>query len=679
LSYPRLFGITILLIIILLAALAQPSPQEEVVVSGRAEPLVGEAASASEGVVGPRELGSRPLLRPGEILETVPGLIVTQHSGTGKANQYFLRGFNLDHGTDFAVWVDGMPVNLPTHGHGQGYADANFLIPELIEEAAFRKGPLRAEEGDFSSAGAVRIRSFRRLPDSLAVAEVGEFGRQRGLVAHDAEAGPGRLLAALEAVHYDGPWIIGDDGENYVKFNGLLRYSAGTDLEGWDVSFLGYSATWHSADQIPRRAVLAGALPRTGVVDPSDGGESRRLALLASWRSGGWSASLYAVEYQMRLFSNFTYAIDPVNGDQFEQVDRRAVVGGTLSHRLDHALFGSPSETTFGLDLRNDVIVEVGLHQTTQRARWNTVRDDAVLQTSLGFWISDTTPWTPWLRTVAGARADVYLWDVDSSLAANSGSAADGIVSPRVNVVLGPWERTEFYAGFGLGFHSNDGRGATITVDPTDGVTPVAAVDPLVRTLGAEAGVRSTAVPGLQTGVSVFLLDIDSELLFIGDAGITAPTRPSRRIGVEWTNHWDVLPWLTVDADVAFTRARFRDPDPAGDRIPGAVEGVVSAGIRVHDLAGFEGAVRVRWFGPRPLIEDDSSRSASTTLLNLHLGYRWGQATLSFEVLNLLDSTDDDITYLYDSRLPAEGAPVTDQHFHPVEPRSFRVSLTLRF
>jgi hypothetical protein len=669
-------------------ALARDSPEpkkpgeaQDVVIVGRAGNLVGDAQSASQGGVGQDDLRNRPLLRPGELLETVPGLVVTQHSGTGKANQYFVRGFNLDHGTDFATWIDGMPVNLPTHGHGQGYTDLNFLIPELVERIDYRKGSYAAEEGDFSAAGSARLRTFRTLAEGLAQIQWGQFGFQRAVLAQSVEAGPGRVLYALEGQHYDGPWEV---EENFTKYNGLLRFGSGDERNGFDLTLMGYQGEWASADQIPRRAVDAGTLDRFGVVDPSDAGRSRRYSLSGEWRSaseaGQTRVNAYLIEYRMRLFSNFTYFLDdPVDGDQFEQVDQRMIVGASLSRQWRQRWFGVEASTTVGFQTRHDLIGEVGLHKTSQRARLSTVREDEVLQNSAGLWIENEVRWMEGFRTVLGLRGDLYRWEVDSNIEANSGTEVDGIVSPKGSLIFGPWAETELYLSGGLGFHSNDGRGATIRVDPVDGVTPVEKVDPLARAKSAELGARTAVLPGLRSSVAAFLLDLDSELLFVGDAGITEPSRPSRRVGFEWSNHYQPLPWLTLEADYSRTKARFRESDPAGDHIPGAVESVLSAGVSVHDLSGCFGSVRVRHFGPRDLGEDGSERSSATTLVNVRLGYEILRTTLALDIFNLFNSRDDDITYRYESQLAGEPGPVRDDHFHPVEPRSFRLSLTLRF
>jgi hypothetical protein len=676
----------LLLFVLLTLVQDKPAPQQppkvqEVIVTGRSENLVGEAQSATQGTVGQEQLKERPILRNGELLETVPGVIVTQHSGAGKANQYFLRGFNLDHGTDFATYLDGMPINLPTHAHGQGYTDVNFLIPELVDGIDYRKGPYFAEEGDFSSAGSARLRYVTTLPQSLASVELGRFGFLRSALVHSVEVGPGRIIGGFEGYHYDGPW---DVPENFVRMNGVLRYAQGEARNGWDVTVMGYRGTWTATDQVARGAVDSGLVDRFGSLDPTTGGRSHRYSLSGSWRTGDADAvtrvNAYFIEYKLDLFSNFTYFLDdPVNGDQFEQFDHRFILGGAVAHQWFDQWFGFDVDNEVGLQTRNDLIPEVSLHKTSARSRLSTVRDDRVVENTLGLYARNRTEWTPWFRTEAGLRGDFYWFDVDSSRAANSGTSNAAMASPKLSLVFGPWAQTEFYLNGGLGFHSNDARGTTITVDPTDGITPARSVDALVRTKGADLGVRTGVVPGLQSTLSGFILDIDSELLFVGDAGITEPSRPSRRIGFELAKYYTPLPWLTVDADVAWTRARFRDSDPAGNRIPGAIEGVVAAGVSVHDLEGFLASLRVRYFGPRPLIEDNSQRSGSTTLVNARIGYEYKQATIALDVFNLLNAKADDISYFYPSRTTPAGAATDDVHFHPAEPRAFRVSLTLRF
>jgi hypothetical protein len=656
-------------------------PLEEIVVTAQRIGLIGEARAASEGIVTSIQLEGRPILRPGEVLETVPGLIVTQHSGDGKANQYFLRGFNLDHGTDFATYIGGMPVNMPTHAHGQGYTDINFLIPELVDELHYRKGPYFADEGNFSAAGAARISYVREAKSPRVGLTVGQDDYYRMLALASSEMAGWTLLGGLDWSTGDGPWTSPQD---FAKTSGVLTYSREDGDRGFAVTAMGYDGDWNSTDQIPERAVEAGLIPRFGHVDPTTGGSSHRYSVsLDAWgRSDdrGWDASAYAVDYRLQLVSNFTYALDVVNGDQFEQYDDRRVYGGRFTYDFDASVNANEGLLRAGAEVRIDDIDAVGLYRTKARERFDTVREDRVTQGQYSAFVTHNQHWLDWLRTEVGLRFDAFDFDVDSDLPANSGSASDSIWQPKLTVVFGPWAETEVFLNAGRGFHSNDARGTTIRVDPTDGLTAVERVDPIVAAIGTEVGVRSAIVPGLQLSAALWNLDIDSELLFVGDGGITEPSRASRRYGVEVGAYWTPLDWLIVDADYAWAHARFTDPDPAGDYIPGAVETVISMGLTIHRDAGWFGGARVRYFGPAPLIEDGSVRSDSTFLVNADVGYRFSEhVEVVATIFNLFDAKDSDISYFYESQLPGEPAPVADIHFHPVEPRTLRVTASYRF
>lgn len=638
--------------------------------------------AASEVRISGEEVNALPVSRVGEVLEVVPGLIVTQHSGEGKANQYFLRGFNLDHGTDLAIKVDGMPVNMPTHGHGQGYADINFLIPELISSVNVRKGPYYADTGDFSSAGSVGIDYLNRLPKNLAQVTVGSFGYQRALAAGSTAVGEGTLLGAIEANKYDGPWSVPDDVR---KVNGVLRYSQGTATDGFTLSAMAYSNGWTSTDQVAQRAIDQGLIDRFGSLDPTDGGTSSRFSLSGNWAQSGdygqTRANAYVIRSSLRLFNNFTYFLDdPVNGDQFSQLDRRTVYGFDASHAFDVRVAGIETQTRVGLQTRGDDI-EVGLFKTFQRDALSTVREDRVQEGNVGLWADTTARWTDWLRTTAGIREDFFAGHVFSDTPQNSGDAQAAMTSPKAGIVLGPWYKTEFYGNAGYGLHSNDIRGATITVDPTDKVTPLDRVPLLVRSKGAEVGIRTKAIEGLTSSLAVFVLDFDSELLFVGDAGTTEPSRPSRRVGVEWTNQYKPLPWMKVDLDLAYTRARFTDFDPVGNFIPGAPAWVASGAVTFGRETGWFGALTARYFGPRPLIEDDSVRSQSSLIFNARAGYQFDNGMrLQLDVLNLFNANTNQIEYYYLSRLPGEPIDgVADRHVHPAEPLAVRLTLAARF
>lgn len=644
--------------------------------------LLGFADAATVGVIPGDELDRRPFQRPGAVLEAIPGVIVSQHSGEGKANQYYLRGFNLDHGTDLAITVAGVPVNMPTHAHGQGYADANFVIPELVSAIQYRKGPYYAEEGDFASAGSASINYVSLLDKPLALVQGGMFGYGRVVVAASPEVAGGYLLYALEGVRNDGPWERGDD---LRKWNGVLRYTRGHQRGGFSVTASAYDARWDSTDQIPQRAVLAGAVGRFGNLDASNGGTTARHWLATEWQRSSSSAltqvNAYAAQYRLNLFSNFTYFLDdPIEGDQFEQADDRWLAGGRASHRWQSGWRGRTVENVAGVQVRRDAIESVGLYHTRNRVRLSTTREDSVEQTSGGVYAESAVQWLPWLRSTAGVRADRYDVSVASDLAANGGRRSASLVSPKLSVVLGPWRNAELYINGGSGFHSNDARGATIRIDPASGEA-VQPVTPLVRTRGAELGLRVAPESRLHATAALWRLDMASELLFIGDAGTTEASRPSRRTGIELAAGWQLRPWFSVDGDYAYSRARFTDGDPVGDRIPGAVEGVASVGLNVIDLRGVTAELRYRHFGARPLAEDDGVRSVPSNLLNARLGYALTpRVRLALDVFNLLDARVSDIDYFYTSRLPGEPAQgVDDLHFHPIEKRSARLTVTTTF
>ena len=663
------------------AGIPTGTPLEEIVVTAQRIGLIGESRAASEGMVTSVQLQGRPILRPGEVLEVVPGLVVTQHSGDGKANQYFLRGFNLDHGTDFASYVDGVPVNMPTHAHGQGYADINFLIHELVDTVHYRKGPYFAEEGNFSAAGAARISYVRDSGAPMLGLTVGEDSYYRLFASASPQVAGGTLLMGLDWSQTDGPWTLPED---FQKTSGVIKFSRGNDQAGISVTGMGYDGSWDSTDQVPQRAVDAGLIPRFGHVDPTTGGESHRYSLsVDAWSrhdGRGWAALAYAIDYHLDLISNFTYALDQENGDQFEQHDSRRVYGGHYEYDLPASLTSLDGALRAGVEFRQDDIEPVALYLTQARERLETIRRDDVRQTQYAAYVSHDQRWTDWLRTEAGLRFDYLDFSVDSDLPANSGDETDSIVGPKLTVVLGPWADTEFFLNAGRGFHTNDARGTTIRVDPTDGMTPVQPVDPIVPAIGYEAGVRTAAVPNMQFSAALWNLDIDSELLFVGDGGITEPSRATRRYGVELGVYWTPLEWMIVDADYSWSHARFTESDPAGDYIPGAVETVVSIGLSIQRETGWFGGARWRYFGPAPLIEDNSVRSNSTSTVNAQAGYRFSpRLSVMATVFNLFDAEANDISYFYESQLPDESQAVADIHYHPAEPRTLRVAATLRF
>jgi hypothetical protein len=671
-----------------LAVVAQGQQLESVQITGRHyNNAVGTSDAASQGTIRAELLKSRPALRPGEVLEFVPGVIVTQHSGDGKANQYFLRGFNLDHGTDFATFVNGLPVNMPTHGHGQGYSDLNFLIPELVDRIDYRKGPYFAKTGNFSAAGSADIVYRTTLDEPFAAVTLGQRRYQRLVSGASADVGQGlKLLGAIELLHNNGPWVV---PEGIRKRNAVLTLSGGSRAEGWSTSLMAYDAQWTATDQVPQRLVDAGSYSgrpfgRFDSLDASAGGDTRRSSLSGEWHRSTDTAATqlaaYAIDYRLKLFSNFTYALErPATGDQFSQRDQRAIYGFSASHAFDHALGRLSARSELGVQVRHDCI-RVGLFDTQARQVIGTTRDDKVQESLLGAYGQTSIDLAPWLRGIVGVRADQARFKINSLAdAANSGTATDHLLSPKLSLIFGPWRKTEFFFNAGRGFHSNDARGTTATVDPKTG-DPVDKVPGLVAARGLELGARTEWVAGLQSSVALWQLGFDSELVYVGDAGATEPNRPSKRRGLEWNNRYSPLPWLLVDADLAWTHARFSDADPAGNRIPSAVDRVASLAITARDLGPWSASMQWRYLGSGALIEDNSVRSRSSLTTNLRVSRKLTPKTeLTLDVFNVADRKVNDIEYFYESQLPGEAGPVADRHVHPAEPRTLRLTLRVGF
>lgn len=649
------------------------SEMEETIVTGKAEDILGEATSATQGQANNAELSQRPFLRRGELLEVVPGVIVTQHAGGGKANQYFVRGYNLDHGTDFHIGVDGMPGNYRTHAHGQGYADLNFIVPEFVERLDYFKGPFFAKYGDLSTAGGVDYTLMPFLEEAIASFSYGENNYYRALLGHSWEAGIGHLTLGGEFTHEDGPWIRGND---YNRYNGLMKWHAGDEENFLSVTALFHSGKWNSSDQIPLRAVEAGTLNRFGAIDDTTGGDTERqsLSLKMQQTKGDWiiRTEAWAGRYTLDLFSNFTYFTDPVNGDQFEQNEERFFAGLNVAADWTHGLGSLESRSTFGFQTQHDWIDDIGLYPTIARRRTGVTNVDDVYQGSYGIYFENETRLTEWARVILGARGDFFHFDVESGdNPADTGSEWDAIFSPKAGLVLGPWNETELYLNAGMGFHSNDARGVTAAIDP---------VDALVRTRGAEVGLRTRAVENVTASIGLWWLDSDSEFVYVGDEGTTEAGPASERYGVEAAVYWRPHQCLTLDAEYAWSYAQADVAPGEFSAIDNSVPHMASAGLTIGGDYGWFGSLRGRYFSRRPLLGDNArAKSRESLQVNGRVGYRWENLEVSLDILNILDRNDRDIEYFYESQLPGEAAPVEDIHFHPTEPRQVRANLVYRF
>jgi outer membrane receptor protein involved in Fe transport len=666
---------------------------------------VSNMAAASAGDVTQEQIASQPLLRPGAVLENVPGLIVTQHSGEGKANQYFLRAFNLDHGTDLATEVDDMPINMPTHAHGQGYTDLNFLIPELVSDLHFKKGPYYADEGDFATAGAVRMDLLNEVPDSATLG-FGQDGYRRGLLMGSAALGSGTLLGAGDVYHNDGP---SDNPDDYNRINTVLRYHRGNATDFLTLTAMGYYGKWNATDQVPEHVIEDGVIGRFGTLNPTDGGKTSRVSLsfnrVKRTDADQVQFSAYAIRYKLDLWSTFTYYLqDPANGDQVAQHDDRFVYGFKASKTWFTRLWGIKSTNLLGVQARVDDIRNVGIDHTFQRQYLATGQKASAVEANGAVYFENTLQWLPTVRTVVGLREDEFSFDVTDKmlnpdhtcninsdpLGCNTGTVRANIFSPKLGVILGPWANTSYFITVAEGYHSNDARGVTRSGENPD----AAPVTPLTRAISAEIGVASDPTERWHTTLDLFLLKLKSELVFAGDAGSTEPSGSTTRTGIEWGNTFRINDWLQADLNAAFSRARFDadvSPDDlgcgdaapthpctreiaiTGRYIPNSPTNVIEAGLTAQHPTGWFGSIRARHFGESPLVEDNSARSPAYTTIDLQVGYqRSGRWRLALDVFNLFDRKWNDITYYYVSRLKDESSPRPDFVVHPGVPLTVR-------
>jgi hypothetical protein len=652
-----------------------PAGSDIVTIYGRAFEQIGEARSASEGVVGYADLSTRPISRAAELVEVIPGMIATEHSSGGKANQYFMRGFNLDHGTDFGGFIDGVPINQRSHPHMSGYLDLNFLMAELVERVEFRKGVQYAENGDYTAAGSASFMLYNRLPENYV--KVGVDADEYTLSAAGSwDLGEGTLLAAASHEGGDGPFDLPADLDKttiYLKFSRPVSLGAMGDAR-LRLGFIGYQNNWTASDQIPLRAVDNGTITRYGFIDPTNGGKSRRYIASAGLDWDDASVLAYVQKSELNLFHNFTYFIAPILGDQVEQAEDRTAAGLRAKLEQKFNLFGVNAEGRIGADTHFDWLDETGLYRTTARVRTSAIASDKVDVMSADVWGDVTLHWTYRFRTTIGLRADYIDGDVEGLVPANAGSENGVQWSPKFNAAFTLTDDLEVYAGYGLGFHSNNIVGVVQTQDPVTG-DPVEPATLFAESRGGEVGLRWEPGSTFNLSAAVFTLDFDSELIYVGDAGVSEPSDPTRRHGMEVAAFWNPYEWLAFDASYAYSHSRFKDAPSGFDRIPNTVEGVAAAGVTWLPGDGWEGSVRVRYLGPGPLIEDNSVRAPSTTLINAGISKDFGQFEVGLDILNLFDAKDYDMVYFYESQLAGETTPVEDIHFHPVHPQTFVVKL----
>jgi outer membrane receptor protein involved in Fe transport len=690
------------------AASGSPVPKsaiEQIVVTASRLDLTGRASTASQGSVTKKELELRPVYRVGQLLETVPGLVVSIHSGEGKAPQYLARGFNLDHGTDLANFVDDMPINRPTNTHGQGYSDLNFLIPETFEGLDFTKGPYYAAIGDFGAVVSEHLRLADELPNQL-IGSVGTVGDERLAATGTLHLGNGdRLSAAADVSHLDGPF---DPPNNFRKVDLYGRYASGTAADGFSLTGMYYRGEGRFTTDQPERAIEEGLIDRFGTLDPTDGQFSERESLSGHYAKSGddWQlvVSGYGIHSLQVLWNNFTHFLfDTVRGDQEEQDEDRTTVGGaaTFTYRAD--LAGIENDFVVGVQGRHDDVFTDKRH-TDQRVVLDYCENasglyavgqtacnaDSVQLGDTGVFAEATTHWAGWLRTVLGVREEFYNATDRSLLTGFKGVGSQTLFQPKGSLILGPWHGTEFYLSAGRGFHSDDARGVFQTL-PLEGIPGVSHRTPLLaKADGEEIGLRTTPLPNLHVQLAVFEIEFASELVYDQDMGMDQANAPSKRRGIEVSAQYRPFPWIELNTDLAATKARFRTGDPASYGLNGlyiaeAPNFIGSAGVLVDNAGPWYGGLQLRILGSYPLNPDDLVRGKGYDEVNLDVGYKVTPRTrLQLSLYNLFDQKADAFDYDYVTRLPGEPpGGITDERrdlqIHPLEPISARLTLTQSF
>jgi outer membrane receptor protein involved in Fe transport len=682
-------GVTLLSTAVMFTARAETTTAadqlEEIRVTAERLGLMGSASTASEGIVVNDELALTAAFRVGQLLETVPGLQVTSHSGEGKANQYLLRGYNLDHGTDLATFVDGMPVNEPTHAHGQGYTDLNFLIPELATHVTYTKGPYYAPEGDFASVGSVHINYLDALAPQVSFTE-GTLGYERFFGGGSTRLGPGELLGALEWQHYNGPWVNPDE---LHKINAVLRYSGGDKTDGYSLTAMYYHGLWNATTDQPERAIEEGLISRYGSLDPSDGGMAQRASLTAQYfkpiAAGELNASAYVFGNRLTLWNDFThFLIDPVHGDQEEQHEDRTVVGGSIDYKRAAPIFGLQNDVTVGLATRSD-FNDVSRLPTEDRIVLPAAADplnfseaDTVRLSSFSAYAQTSTRWTDWFRSVLGYRYDTQY---GSDKGTNSGTASDHLLAPKGSLIFRPVEMTELYLSAGRGFHSDDLRGVTAAQDARVAGAPL-----IARQSGEEVGLRQQITQAFTMTLSFYKLRAQSETTYDPDAGIDIAGPGSRRRGYEVNLTYQALQWLEFYGSYSGNRARYVTPyddgtGHVGEYLPNAPFATGSFNVYVKNLGPWSGSLGYRYLSSYPLSSDDSVQGHGYGTWSGDAHYVIGEGwSVGLGVYNLLNKKADAAEFWYIDRLPGEpAAGVPDVHIHPLERISGRFTVAKSF
>ncbi len=646
-------------------------------------PYPQEPFSENTSIISKEKLELLPARRVGDLLESSPGLVAIQHSGGGKANQYYLRGFDADHGTDISVNADGVPINMPSHGHGQGYADLNFIIPELISEIEVRKGPFDARDGDFATSGSFNLKLKEKINETQLKFEAGSFNYFRGLALVGKQNEKNGFYLANEIGTNDGPF---ENPDQLAKYNMVGRGYWQNEKTKALLTLSSYNAFWNASNQLPLSLTDSGALSRFDALDASDGGNTHRHQIqfnLSHQRNEYEQLKLlaYLTKYDLDLYSNFTFFLnDSVNGDQIHQQDHRLLGGYKVEYERQDTWKNIKFNTLLGTGLRADTS-ELGLFNTQNRERVSSVsRSNIALVNPNIYWMEELAPLS-WMKISWGLRGDMLFQNVEDLLGTgNEGSRSSFIFSPKVGITFNPVSNWDLTFKFGQGFHSNDARGVMNLLNPAD---------PFAKATGLELGNRLRFSDKFEWAFSLWSLRLGSELVYIGDEGATEAKGRTRRLGFETNMHWHLLPWLKWDADFAYAHARFLDLPSGENYIPLAPRWTASTGLSAKHSSGFFGSLRLRAISDRPANEDQSLTASGYQLVDMMLGYekknqKWfwtekGGYTFTLQFLNLLNQKYRESQFDTTSRPDSSGAEVRDIHFTPGYPLTVMGSFSLNF
>lgn len=632
-------------------------------------------SSSSEQLIPGKDFELRPQGRPADVLRLIPGLIINQHQGGGKAEQYLIRGFDADHGTDLALFVDGLPVNLRSHAHGQGYADLHFLIPETVKTVDVLKGPYWAEYGDFDTAGVVSFVTRDYVEENTLEVAGGSFNTQRYLALLSPSRGALKTFIAADLYRSDGPF---DRANGYIRFNLFAKASAdiAEDMR-LAVSASHYRAEWHGSGQIPARAVRSGLIDRFGAIDPTEGGVTQRTNVNVeySWKpteNQKLSAHAYLTYYELSLFNDFTFFLsDPTLGDEINQRDRRFLAGFDTQYEVKSRPAGIPVTTTAGFQYRIDT-PHVVLASATQRHQTGRVQDVRIVEQSYSPFLKFDIAPVEKVRLVTGARGDVFSYQGTQQVNTVEGDLNGRVIRARPNVkanlILGPWAETEWFANFGTGYHSNDAR--AVLADRK--------LDALPTARGYEFGLRSRLVPRVELFATYWFLDLGSELVFVGDDGTTRAQGPSHRDGLELGAKVRLLDWLIFTGDFTYTRkAEFTR---TGEAVPLAPLWTARADLTARLPWGLASSFEMRYLGDRFADPDRHQTARGYTIFNWTTRYRYKSLDAFLSIENLTNTQWREAQFFFTSRLRGEPAGgVDDIHFTPGTPRSFLGGVALHF